>query len=229
MPEPNIGLEGDENTVVLSKEEHKKLVEEKASLAQDKSNLVNEIKEIREKKSLSEKQVEELSSKIEELKNLGGDKSHLNIQELAEKTVKEFYEKQQAQTRESAKQSAMTKFLQDNPEFAPENDETGLKKSAFEKKLERFNISILSKEEDFLSAYNDALSLMDIKKKIDEGGSPLDLPPSSNPKPLEANIDSLSAKELKVINQFMGGDKEAFLKKKIKYPEFIESLLEHVK
>jgi len=219
----------DENTITLSKEEHKKLVEEKASLSQDKSNLVNEIKEIREKKSLSEEQVKELTSKVEELKSMAGDNSNIDVKELAEKTVKEFYKKQQTEARESAKQDAMSKFLSDNPEFSPENDELGLKKSAFEKKLGKFNLSNLSKEEDFISVYNDALSLMGSKKVVEDNSNPMDIQPSSNANPAEAKIDSLNAKELKVIDQFMGGDKEAFLKKKAKHPDFIDSLMTSVK
>lgn len=228
MEEPNKVEEGVEDTVALSKEEYKKLVEDKASLAQDKSNLVNEIKAIREKKSLSEEQVKELSEKIETLKVAEGDNPTVDVKELAEKTVKEFYEKQQVETRERAKQNAMTKFLQDNPEFAPENDEAGLKKSAFESKLDRFNLSNLSKEEDFATVYNDALSLMGTKRVPEGGNNPTDIQPTADPKPIEAKIDSLTNKELKVIEQSMGGDKEKFLKMKVKHPEFIEGLMTNV-
>lgn len=229
MEDPKKVIEGEENTVTLSKEEHENLVAEKTKLSQDKNQLVSEIKEIRKDKSLSEEQVKDLVSKIEELKANKESNPNLDVEELAKKTVQEFYDKREAETREGAKQTAMSKFLSDNPEFSPENDEAGLKKAAFESKLSRFNLSEITKEEDFLSVYNDALNLIGVKKEVNESGTSIDVQPNSNPKPAEAKIDSLTSKELKVIEESMGGDKEKFLKMKVKHPDFIADLMENVK
>ena len=59
-----------EQVVALSKEEHTKLVEELAQKNQATSNLVSEIKELREKKQLTENEKAALEAKIKDLSDL---------------------------------------------------------------------------------------------------------------------------------------------------------------
>jgi len=228
-PEVNPGDEGE--VVTLSKEEHNKLVEENANLTQDKSNLVGEITELREKKQLTEDEKAELTTKVEELEKSGDAGTKVETDEVktvAEEVVSKILSQNEAKIRKETLQKAMDKFVQENPQFSKENDEGGLKKSAFDKKLTMFNLDNLKTEDEFLIAFKDANSLL--------GGKPVEEQPENNipaatdtgnaPDPID--IHELSAKEVKIVNDFMEGDKEKYIKIKAKRPDYVASLLRNI-
>lgn len=228
---PEVNPDGEGEIITLSIEEHKKLVEANANLTQDKVNLVNEIKELREKKQLTDSEKAELAQKLETLESsrkTGNPVEADEVKTVAEQVVSQILSKKEAENREMTLKIAREKFLQENPQFSEENDEGGIKKAAFDRKLAMFNIDKLKTESEFLSVFNDVNRLLGSSKPEDEREN--NIPPSTDGagKPKTVDIHELSSKEIKVINQFLDGDKEKYIKMKAKRPDYIASLLQHI-
>lgn len=222
---------GEDANVTLPKSEYNKLVEEHAKLSQDKANLVSEIKELREKKQLSETEKEELANKLEALKVFNDEEiTPAKIEEITKKTVESIFGEKKQSSIISAKDNAYKKFLSTHSELLPDNDMGGLKISAFEKKLSRFNTTNCENEEDFISVYEDAFKLLGKEEtKRDVIDNPYASTKTSVNQPRIVPNDNFSDKEKKLINDFLKGDKEKFLKLKVKNPQYIDSLLEHIR
>lgn len=219
----------DEN-VVLSKAEHEELVKKLEKESQDKANLVEEIKELRKKKQITEAEAEELKKKIEESKNVNTDIGELTpekIAEIASKTTQEILNKNTEATIKSNKESALSKFKEKHKEFHNDNDEGGIKMSVLEKKLERFNTTNLKSEEDFLSIFEDAYALIGKSEnsEIPENNIQTESP-SGGSAPKEFQNTNLTPKEIEIVNRTFNGDKERYLKIKAKRPDYVANLIQ---
>lgn len=220
----------EEEKVVLSKAEHEDLVKKLADESQAKTNLVEEIKTLREKKQISEAEAEELKKKLEEKVETPGEAGELTadkIAEIASRATQEILSKNSEVTVAGNKESALTKFKEKYKEFHPENDEGGIKMASLERKLERFNTTGLSSETDFLSVFEDAYNLIGKPVAPVEPGAPIPTDPSSDGTvPASVEASNLTPKELKIIDDTFAGDKEAYLKIKAKRPDYVEKLVQ---
>ena len=219
----------DDNIVSLSREEYDKLVEERANDAQAKSNLTNEIKELREKKQEIE---EELKTALEKpastpAENFSDEITPEKIAELASSTVKNILMEKESELASKNKSEAFEDFIKSNKRFHPENDEAGLKRSALEKKLKMFNTDSLKSREEFLSVLESASKLLpDVDNEPATQNPSAYTSPSANLNVDSASSHELDSRELKLIDRSFGGNKEEYLKQKAKRPDYVEQLLE---
>ncbi len=229
-PNPTEGETPKEDKVVLSKAEHEELVLKLEKESQDKTNLVEEIKTLREKKQISEAEAEELKKKLEgreetpiENETLTADK----IAEIASKATQEVLAKNSEVTVAGNKELALTKFKKRYKEFHTDNDAGGIKMSALERKLDIFNMNALKSEEEFLSVFEDAYSLMGGNKTTVNPEIQIPTDPSSDgSNPQSVETVELSSKELKIIEDTFGGNKEIYLEQKAKRPDYVEKLIQ---
>lgn len=195
--------------VKLTKEEFDELVKASAESKQALTNVVNEIKEMRQINA-------DLKKKVEESEVPPTDVQKAVEQELAKRektTVEELYK----QVSEG--------FLTAHPEFSQEQDPGGVKLSAFQKALGRINLIGIKTKEGFEEAFSDAIGLMERKYNPE---TVKDLPPS--PKgggalPRVAPNHNLPSAEEKLVKSHFGGNVEEYLKAKAKKPAYFEELL----
>lgn len=224
----------EDEKVTVPKKQYDEMVEKLASETQSKVNLVAEIKELREKKQLTEAEAEDLKKKLEQREVIVPDSTVLTPERIAEittNTLRTALAEKDAEVAKANREAAMTEFLSKNKEFHPENDEGGLKLSALQRKLSRFNMEGLKTEPEFLSVLEDASRLVGIASKSK--------PVGTDPNPAapmgarggaqiqDAAGDNLSSKELQIIERSFGGDKERYIKIKTKRPDYVASLLQY--
>lgn len=149
------------------------------------------------------------------------------LEALLDKKIKE----RDALNAQANKTAAFEKFVTEHSEFNPENDPTGLKRDALQKKFNQFNTDGLSKVEEFISVIGDAKTLLlgndspaDTTRETNLYSNP---GKQNNPPPAKRN-DELTPKELKLITQ-SGTTKERIMKLKATNPEFLEGLLAYVR
>ena len=217
--------------VTLSKQEHKDLVEGLANRTQDTSNLTAEIKTLREDKRLAVEEAEKLKAAAEAPAATPAAPTELtaeNVATLAAETVSKALQANEENTAKANKETALTRFKTTHKEFHEDNDEAGLKMSAFNRKLVRINMAGLKSETDFLEAFEDAFALMpkDKQPTVDptiqqptasEGGASIP----------EVEQTTLTSQEEKLVRESFDGDKERYLKIKTKRPDYVGKLLQH--
>lgn len=218
----------------LTQEEIDNLVKEKAQLAQDKANLVNEIKGLREKNQLTEKEKADLATKVDELSKLATPGEQDDIKTVAERVTNEILSKREKEVRDSAFKTAIEEFKKSNPEYSDSNDPAGIKFSTLLGKVNTYNLDLFKTKEQFTQLFGEANMILNPKRVVeddDEGyGEGIQTPSSGAKQPKVVENTTLSPKEEKLVNgNFYKGDKEKFLKDKAKKPDFIESLLEYVR
>ena len=232
MPEP-IDPQ-DEDNITLKKEDYEKLVEEHANSTQAKTNLTNEITEIRKTRQEARDEVENLTKENKKLKETPApdtDNQNTDVKEAAKQVVEAILSEREEGEVKKNMAFALDDFKDNMTEFHSDNDEGGLKFEAFKKSLSKFNFEGLSTKDDFKSVFGDAYKLLVKEDKKDEinnnafSSSPSD--ESNQPKVM--SVDNLSTRELKFIERSYNGDKEKYLKVKAKRPDYINSLLEWMK
>lgn len=220
-------------TVTVPKEQYDEMVEKLADATQSKSNLVNEVTELRKKNQITESEKADLLKQIEaSTVQPTGDLDSTKVAELAEQAAKRILSERDSKTAEDNKKAAFAEFLEKHKEFHPDNDEGGLKFSSVERKLSRFNLSGMTSKEDFMSALEDArnLAVGGSQPSKEEGRDPNPLPPAGGNGTTtvrEAQSTSLSPKELAIVDRTFGGDKERYLKIKEKRPDYVATLLQY--
>ena len=190
------------------------------------AQLVEEIKELRLKLGVTQGLLDakEEPPKSDPNKVLTDDE---RLELLLEKKLKE----KEALNAQANKKAAFEKFITEHKEFNPENDPTGLKRDALQKKFNSFNTDGLTAIEEFLPVIGDAKTLLlgndtpiDTTKKENSYSNPGKI---NSVLPGERN-EGLTPKELKLAQQ-TGRTKEQILKLKLKNPEFLENLLKYVR
>lgn len=222
--------------VSLPKAEYDKLVEELAQKSQAASNLVSEVKEIREKKQLAESEKATLEAKLKEvddLKNL--DPKELTsekIDSIINERLNESLSKKNAEERTKNQESAFTKFIETHKEFDESNDTGGIKLGALKKKLSMFNLDSQKSVEDFSGIFENARLLLKKEESIvkDTIINPNSHTSSNETSTLPAEIleDNLTSIEQKIIDRSFGGDTKRYLEQKSKRPDYVETLLKWV-
>lgn len=219
-------------TVAVPKKQYDEMVEKLADSTQSKANLVSEIKELREKKQLSDAEAVELRKKLE-ARSAPLNPSDLTPEKIAEmttETVSRILSERETQVSKDNMGTALGSFKAQHPEFHPENDEGGIKMAMLERKLGQFNMSGLKTEKEFLSVLSDARRLVtNVPEPEGKGDNPNPLPPNSGgdgSKLREVSV-TLTPKEWKIIENTFGGDKERYLKIKAKHPDYVNTLLQY--
>lgn len=222
-----------DETVSLPKKDYDDMVEKLANETQSKASLVAEIKELREKKQLTEAEAADLKKKLEQrdvtpvdVKDLTPDK----IAEIAMNTFKSVLAEKEQETAKSNRASAMTTFLSNHKEFHPDNDEGGLKLGVLERKLAQFNTNGVTSESGFLSILEDAAKLIGTTSVVTPESDPN--PPAPNGTRDGSQVpsvvnDKLTSKELQIIERSFDGDRERYLKIKAKRPDYVATLLQY--
>ncbi len=223
--------------VTVPKKQYDEMVEKLADKTQSNTNLVNEIKELREKKQLSEADAEELRKKLEQrevVQPVATELTPEKVAEIASNTLKSALAERESETAKNNRSEAIKKFIDSHKEFHPDNDEGGLKLAALERKLAQFNTAGLKTESEFLSVLDDASKLVSNTQQA--------RPLGSNPNPpapigtraadtFEEDVSKdLTAKEMRLVNDPNGmfnGDKERYLKIKAKRPDYVATLLQY--
>lgn len=222
-----------DETVIVPKKQYDEMVEKLADSTQSKTNLVNEIKELREKKQLSDAEAVELRKKLDAHSKEPLNPSDLTPEKIAEmttETVSRILSERETQDSKDNLKTALDSFKAQYPEFHPENDEGGIKMAMLERKLGRFNITDLKTEKEFLLVLGDARKLVtNVSEPEGKGDNPNPLPPNSGgegSKHRELYV-TLTPKEWKIIENTFGGDKERYLKIKAKRPDYVDTLLQY--
>jgi len=221
-----------DDDTTISQEKYNEVVEMLADKTQSNANLVAEIKELREKKQITEAEAEELRSKLANRTEAPGatEVTPEALREMATEAALKILSDRDVQDAKQNREDAMRDFLEKHKEFHPDNDEGGLKLSALEKKISRFNADGLKTHDDFLSLFEDAKNLVvGQTAPSDRSENPNPLPPQGggNAGPREAVDTQLTSKEMLIIDRSFGGDKERYLKIKVKRPDYVATLLQH--
>lgn len=226
---PDANLETE--TVAVPKKQYDEMVEKIGTTSQDKANLINEIKELRESKQLSDAQAEDLRKKLENRVEAPGEiLTTEKVAEMAKEAAKQILSERDGEAVKQNRAEALEQFLRDNPEFQPSNDEGGIKFAALERKMARFNLSGVTSKAAYLDSLEDARKLLVGNEQTQEfGRDPNPLAPDGNRNAVkvpEVKDAQLSVKELRIIQETFGGDKARYLKIKEKRPEYVKALLE---
>lgn len=205
-----------------------KVIDDKGKeVAKVNAQLVDEIKELRLKLGITEGLLQSKENKQPESEP----NKPLTDEEKLELLLDKKLQEKAASDAKANKKAAFEKFITEHKEFNPENDPTGLKRDALQKKFDRFNTDGLSSIEEFLPVIGEAKILLlgndvqvDTTKDII---NPSSFPtPKGNP-PAKQDKD-LTPKELRLMAQ-AGTTKERILKLKATNPEYLASLLEFVR
>ena len=205
-----------------------KVIDEKEKeAAKVNAQLVEEIKQLRLEKSIAEGLLKEKSEKkleVDPNKALTDDEK---IEALLDKKLKE----KAALDAQANKKAAFEKFVAENKEFSPDNDPTGLKRDALQKKFNQFNTGELSTVGEFLSVIGEAKILLlgnDNQADTTREKNLYSNPPKTPNIPPNKKNEELTSKELKLIQQ-SGVTKEKIMKLKANNPEYLAGLLEYVR
>jgi len=202
-------------------EKLEKISEERDVLLRTKETLVGELQDLRKKKQLTEEEKETLAQKVAELEGAGGEPKETDVL----KKVEEMLNKSKQENVTKSQEKAMNKFIAKYPALSPANDEAGLLKSAFERKLATFNMSNLEDESEFLSVFEDTYKLLG---KTD--APVIDDPavintPGSAAAPKAEDLNKLQPKEVEYVNKHLKGDVKRYLDLKLRYPQVVEGIL----
>jgi hypothetical protein len=196
--------------------------EDKAKLEETVESLTNEIKEIRKSRQEDREALDAVLKGADDKVT-----PPVNDDETTE-TVKKLLQAQEVQNVERYKEAALEDFKRSLPEFHPDNDTTGLAYKAFERELNKFNLSDLRDKEEFAKRFKEVHVFMNRNKSEDTAGgaNPMAASPSSagGADPSISDGNELTKKEKDLIAA-QGWDKERYLKLKAKRPQYVEKLL----
>ena len=213
----------------VSKEQYDKLVDEHATITQDKSNLVDEIKNIRKQKTEAEEAL--VAKEAETTPPAPAEGEDLNAETVAQvagETVKRILTEKAEIDARLNKESSLSEFKLDHKEFHPDNDPAGIKFAALEAKIKMFNLNNAQSISDFDNILTSAYALLKKEDSSpDEEVTPQPVDPGSGgDQPVEVDSTNLTEKELRVIRTTYDGDKEAYLKARAKRPDYVARLIE---
>ena len=203
--------------------ELEKVKAENATLLQTKETLVTEVQGLRKKGQLTEEEKETLAAKVAELEGTKEPDGQKETPDVT-KVVEDLFNKKNQESIKKNMVKAMNTFVAKHPELSPTNDEAGLRKAAFERKLAMFNTSNLEDESDFISIFEDTYKLLDNKEIVVEDTPRVPNTPGSGNLPKSEGSDKLTTKELNYVNTNFNGDVKRYLELKEKYPNAVPNL-----
>ncbi len=235
MNETNPTPEGEtpsENEGVVSQENYEDVVEKLASKTQNETNLVAEIKGLREKKQIAEADAESLKKKLAKenvIETTGKEFNPTMVEEITRKTLAAALAERDVETTKIASNNAMSSFINSHKEFHPDNDVGGIKMAALENKLAMFNTNNLSTESEFSNILEEASRLTFSTINKEQSMNPTVTEPTGEGAavPKESQEDKLTPQELQIIDRVFDGNKERYLKQKTKRPDYVKTLLHY--
>ena len=224
--------DNNDDVIIVPRERYDEIVEKLANAEQSTANLVSEIKDLREKKQITEAEAEELRKQVEGKSETPSGSDPLSPEKIAEitsQTVSKILSEKKEADAKNALSEAIQEFQSGNKEFHPDNDQGGLKMSKIQSKLEQFNLNGFSSKAEFSRVLADAKRLVsNSNPKIEDNAPEIqDVPESSPNQPKAGEGDKLSEKELKLIQNTFNGDKERYMKIKDKRPEYVAQILQY--
>ena len=192
-----------------------------------KTQLVQEIKDLREKNALQKALLDATKGEPETPKPAEA----LTDDDKIAAAVEKILQQKQSSDAKANKTAAFEKFIATNKEFHPENDELGLKSAALLKKFNQFNTEGLVTIDEFLVVIGDAKRLLVSNDSPQDPSKDTKTPyPNSTPRGTQQGREEskLSPKEKKLA-ETTGRTEEQILKMRQKHPDFLESLLEHIR
>lgn len=211
--------------IEVDKTEFEKLKETVATIP----GVVEELKTLRTAKQESDARADAAEAALK-AKEEGGNPNPPAPTDPAALVAAEF-RKRDEDERKRLRDNAVEAFKNVHKEFHPENDPGGLKYAAFERHLNRLNLSDAASAKDFADAFEDAYLLMTRKPVQQEDNTPIvdgDPNNSGGAPHTPPQQTGLTAKEKKVIAD-MGWTEERYLKLKKSRPAYVDSLLNYVK
>jgi len=202
------------------------ITDEGKESAKVQAQLVDEIKDLRLKLGISEALLKDKEEKKPETPP-GELTDEQRLEALLDKKLNE----KAASDAKANKKAAFEKFIAENKEFNPDNDSTGLKRDALQKKLDRFNTEGLFSVNEFLTVIGEAKTLLlgnDNQADTTKDKNPYSNPQRSPNTPEGKRDEGLTPRELKLA-QITGKTKEQILKLKLKNPEFLAGLMDYVR
>lgn len=197
-----------------------------ARLEQDKAALTGELQGNRPK-------LREANEQIELLKEQLAAAVKKNDAEPEDKKIAEAIDRVFAQrtqvSAEANKKAAFAKFVAENTEYNPDNDQGGLKFAALKKEFEQFNTSGLVEKEDFESVIGKAHALLrgtDTTRRTDTPSIPSST--TSTPAAPASIVQSKVSDEEKKLIERNGWTEEKYLKLKAKMPDYMNNLIRPV-
>lgn len=203
--------------------ELEKVKAENATLLQTKETLVSEVQGLRKKGQLTEEEKVTLTAKVAELELVNKPEEQKETPDVT-KVVEDLFDKKNQESIKKNMGKAMDTFITKHPELSPANDEAGLKKAAFERKLSMFNIGNLEDESDFISIFEDTYKLLDNKETVVEDTPRVTNTPGSANLPKSEGSEKITNKELNYVNLNFNGDVKRYLELKEKYPNAVPNL-----
>lgn len=211
--------------------------------AAEEAKALEDAKNAEDKKLEDAKKDEVIKNLVEEVKDLrlkngtykdlweGAQKATDPADPVSQK-VEEILRQKEAARAKANKEAALAKFIADNKEFDEGNDPAGIKRQALINKFEAFNTSGLTESDQFYLVIKDAQRLLGgtDKPTVTSKENPYSSsgPGGSEIPKFKAEDSELSPKEKALMTKF-GYSKEKIQNLKAKNPDFLESILDHVR
>ena len=214
---------------IKPKEKVDEVDEEKEELKSALSNLTEELKDVRTSRAEDRKALDALlKAKEEETPPApdDGTDAEKNVNTLIEQALV----KRDNQSVENNYKTVESNFKNSINEFKEDNDSGGLKYAAFQKELNKFNLSGLTSKEELTARFKEVYEFMN-RNKAPENQSNLNqyaaTPPSNGVQPKEVDNTTLSRAELDLIKNH-NWTKDRYIKLKERQPQYIQSLLRYL-
>jgi hypothetical protein len=202
-----------------------------AQLTKEKDNVVNEIKEDRQKRQALEEQLSLAQKALTEMVPKPAAPAE-DIKTVVKQMLDAQLGEERASVAKGNKTAAIERFVSEHPAFKPENDTTGKLREALETKLSYFNTSNMTTLEQFYTVVRDAASLLGVNTTPTNPSEPVYSPYASTPTsvipPKPAENGGLSDIEVRLLQQ-TGMSRERYLQLKAKMPDTIADMLAKVK
>lgn len=200
---------------------------EVARLESEKAGLVGETQDLRKARQEKEEQITTLQDALK----AATDKNNASPEDekIAAAIAKVLSQKEEDRAKANRK-AAFDKFVAENKEYHPDNDPSGLKRTALEKELAQFNTNGIVETDDFVKVIGKANALLrgtDTPRQANTD-NPYSSTPSNPAPPAPGPDKDLSEQEKKLIDR-NGWTKEKYMSLKAKMPDFIEGLIAGVR
>lgn len=188
--------------------------------AQDLAKVVEELKDLR----IKNRELREKIEGKEEQEPKASQAEPQSITDAVKQVLAEQNEVNAAEQVKAAKESALSKFKEQNPLYNSSNDPDGSKFKVIEDELNNFNLNNAKSEEDFSSFLGKAAALAGVTPKEESKvvATPTFTPtPGSTPGVIKNESVARLSQEDRAKAQQKGMTEERFAELKAKYPNMV--------
>lgn len=203
-----------------------------AQLEQEKTGLVDEIKEDRNKRQGLQQEIDLLKESVTSATAKNAEANPDDVKTIAVQAVQEVLNSDKASRAKENKSRAFEKFIIEHKEFNSENDPTGKKREALQNKFNSFRDDGFTEVNEFYSLIADASKLLGVdttpKTSVEsEVPNPYTSTPLTHVTPSIVDTKGISDLDKQLMEQ-NGWSEEKFLGLKQKNPTFVQSLYKYV-